>query len=130
MEIRFRTSTVCAACGKGGIGAGHTLAPWPWHVEVGRYWYRRSDTLFMAPVCRPCWHMEQAILEAREEMRRFTEIDVRERCVCGAATHAALGFCVLCWRASRMLRKELRDVRMAKRIAQDLRRQALEMLRV
>lgn len=99
---------------------------WPhWSLMASRV-SRGRETFEFVPCCALCAAFNIAMNEASEAGRRFTEIWLWERCNCGRAEHPSLGRCVLCWQESRMLSRQLREVRATKRIAQQLKRKAME----
>jgi len=117
----------CSICGMPiGCDAAQPEA-WPhWHY-LWAITRRGVENFQFEAVCELCARMDIALDEAREESRRFTEIDIGERCQCGRAVHVSLSSCVLCWRERRMLDRQLRDVRVTARIAKQLKRRAMEL---
>lgn len=72
-------------------------------------------------VCSTCHGIEVALLEAAGARRRFTEVDCKNRCACGAVAHTKLGWCVRCWKDYRMLEKQEADARFNRRLINQLK---------
>jgi len=84
--------------------------------------------------------MESASDEAKADERRFTAVCVAadgtalahymgSRCSCGAAALLMKGFCVQCWRASRMLKKAQFEIREIKSMTAQINKQIKEQIK-
>lgn len=99
-----------------------------WHT----YETRRYVRVTMRPLCNTCAPHYEAILEAQDEGRRFTKLSPpSERCVCGnLASEACLqrtGWCVPCQRQWRMLHYQIAEVKMARAMIREARKQLRKM---
>lgn len=104
-----------------------------WHCEAplsgpanffphGTFTIRGITKVRAMQVCALCLMHEAAQVEARDEGRKFAEIELR-RCVCGRARLAVIGECVTCHRERRMLDKQWAEIKLARRILSSLRKE-------
>lgn len=92
----------------------------PWGSQG--MWRGRPQRILAMQCCALCCMREYAIVEAKDEGRRFVDIE-RERCVCGRAQVGSIGECITCHREKRMLDKQMRDIKLARRILASIRKE-------
>lgn len=73
--------------------------------------------------CARCVAQEVAMLEAKDEGRQYVTILPLRRCVCGNAALAITEECVPCSRQRRMLDREWSDLKLARRLLRDVKRE-------
>lgn len=124
MELKKVDEECCRGCG-GTPSPGRYAFPYHHHKRG-----RRELVVFSA--CDVCADMDIAISEADDEGRKYTAIGAYEfglnggRCICGAVTHAALGFCIQCWRRERKLGKAQAESRAISKALVQLRKEIRE----
>lgn len=72
--------------------------------------------------CALCFMHESARVEARDECRKFVDIEY-ERCVCGRAQVSLIGECITCHRERRMLDRQWAEIKLARRILTSIRKE-------
>lgn len=103
---------------------------WPYWSYHFTGMYRGEEVHWFHACCEGCANFDQALLEAREDNRRFSEIRCGYRCECGRTLNTNLSErCVMCWRESRMLDKTRRAIKLAARMCRELRRTATERIK-
>lgn len=89
-----------------------------------------SGLAHLVQVCAECFRNEEAINEADCMGWRYTLVGVGTkeyecycgpRCPCGAAIHHDLGWCIKCWKESRMLSREEAEVNLNKRLIKQIK---------
>lgn len=81
----------------------------------------RVRKLWAQQVCPVCFEHEFAIIEAEDDGRRFSKVELTDRCLCGRAVLPPIGECVLCHRERRMLSKQQAQLRLTRRMLLQLR---------
>lgn len=98
------------------------LAGTNYFIPFGRNTDRYRTWLDAMQVCALCCMREYAIIEAKDECRKFVAIEA-ERCVCGRVQISAIGECIACHRERRMLDKQWAEIKQARRILQSIRKE-------
>ena len=120
-RLEFHEREDCWIC-------GNATNPGSW-IKRGTHIQRNVEIISLVQTCRVCEQIEEAMIEAEIESRRYTEIELEDRCICGRAIHSLLGSCVTCWRERRMIDKKLRELKLTRDIMRQLRRSAREKLK-
>ena len=102
---------------------GHATDSASW-VNRGTHFVRNIENIILVQVCCLCARFEEAMIEADIESRRYTEVELQERCICGRVIHSLLGTCVMCWRERRMISKELRELKLTRAVMLELKRRS------
>jgi hypothetical protein len=97
---------------------------WPYWTHWATYLQRKVLTGHFYPVCALCFEMDKAVEEAKLGGSRFSEISVWERHHCGRTIHASSGSCLTCARELRMIDRKWSEVQIARRMANQLLREA------
>jgi len=72
--------------------------------------------------------MDAAILEAKDEQRRYTEIE-HQRCPCGAVRLSSLGSCIQCEKRYRMMERAQAEARFLRKALTELRREIKQQIK-
>lgn len=96
---------------------------WPYWTYWTTYYRRRQAFMQFYPVCATCFEMDKEIDRAKLDSIRFTEISVSERHHCGRTLHATTGTCLMCARELRMVDRSIAEIRIARRMANQLLRE-------
>ena len=99
---------------------------WPYWTHWTTYYKRGRGIMQFYPVCAVCFEMDKAIATAQLEGVRFTEISVWERHHCGRTLHAMSGSCIHCSRELRLLDFKFAEIKIARRMVNQLLRSARE----
>jgi hypothetical protein len=92
----------------------------PWGAQGS---YRgRPQSVHAMQVCWLCLMHESARVEAKDDGRRFVDIEF-ERCRCGRAQLSSIGECITCRRERRMLDRQWAEIKLARRILSSIRKE-------